>query len=62
MKVGIMNEPSVEFVLNGNYKVQGEVRTGTQRAECVDGKVMWNGNSYEELLFEPIDEATGSLR
>ena len=61
MKVGIMNEPSVEFVLNGNYKVQGEVRTGTQRAECVDGKVMWNGNSYEELLFEPIDEATGSF-
>lgn len=32
VKVGIMNEPSVEFVLNGNYKVQGEVRTGTQRA------------------------------
>ena len=61
VKVGIMNEPSVEFVLNGNYKVQGEVRTGTQRAECVDGKVMWNGNSYEELLFEPIDEATGSF-
>lgn len=61
VKVGIMNEPSIEFVLNGNYTVQGTVLTGVQRAECIDGKVAWNGSSYEELLFEPCDEAAGSF-
>lgn len=60
VKVGIMNEPCIEFVLNGNYGVQGKVATGVQRAECSNGKVLWNGNSYDELLFEPCDVATGS--
>lgn len=55
VKVGIMNEPSVEFVLNGNYKVNGSDCTGPQSVSCMGGQVSWNGMCCDELLFEPAD-------
>ena len=55
VSVGIMNESSVEFVLNGCYRVNGNECTGVQSVSCSDGKVACNGASYDELLFEPID-------
>lgn len=61
VKVGIMNEPVIDFVLNSEYKVDGMVQSGSQRAECCDGKVLWNGKTYDELLFEPQDVANGSF-
>lgn len=59
VKVGIMSEPVIDFVLNGEYKVNGVALTGAQHAECHEGKVVWNGVSYDELLFEPHDEEKG---
>lgn len=53
VKVGIMNEPVVDFVLNGNYRLNGADCTGAQSISCVDGKLAWNGTSCDELLFEP---------
>lgn len=50
-----MNEASVDFVLNGNYKVNGMDCTGEQSVSCNGCKVSWNGTGYEELLFEPGD-------
>ena len=35
VRVGIMNEPEVEFVLNGDYKVNGSVCSGLHKARCV---------------------------
>ena len=61
VRVGIMNEPLVEFELNGVYRVNGEKVTGNQVARCVDGKVEWNGKRYSELLFEPINVDTDSF-
>lgn len=55
VKVGIMNEPSVEFVLNGNYKINGSDCTGPQSVSCMGGQVSWNGSCCDELLFEPAD-------
>ncbi len=55
VSVGIMNESSVEFVLNGCYRVNGNECTGVQSVSCSDGKVACNGASYDKLLFEPID-------
>ena len=52
VRVGIMNEPDIEFVLNGEYRVNGAACSGDQGARCVDGQVEWNGNRYGELLFE----------
>ncbi len=61
VRVGIMNEPEVEFVLNGDYKVNGAVCSGSQKAVCVNGKIEWGGREYDDLLFEPVDAAAGSF-
>ena len=61
VQVGIMHEPSVEFVLHGNYKVNGIEVTGNQTATMQDGKVCWNGAVYEEFFFEPTDAENDSF-
>ena len=62
VKVGIMNEPTVEFVLNGDYATGGTVCSGSQAVSCSDdGKIVWNGKRYADLLFEPQDAATGTF-
>ena len=48
VKVGIMNEPSIDFVLNGNYTINGSDCTGLQSVCCTDGKVAWNGTTSDE--------------
>ena len=61
VRVGIMNEPQVEFVLNNNYTVMGEIVTGNQVARCVNGMVEWNGKTFHELLFEPTNVDSDSF-
>ena len=61
VRVGIMSEPQIEFILNNNYVVNGEKVNGNQLARCVDGMVEWNGRLYNDLLFEPINVDTDSF-
>ncbi len=61
VRVGIMNEPTIEFVLNSDYRVNGATCSGDQAARCVEGQVEWNGNRYGELLFEPLDTEKASF-
>ena len=61
VRVGIMNEPEVEFVLNSDYRVNGSVCNGLQMARCVNGQVEWNGCRYDELLFEPLEREKASF-
>ena len=61
VQVGIMHEPSVEFVLHGNYKVNGIEVTGNQTATMQEGKVCWNGSVCEEFFFEPTDAENDSF-
>ncbi len=61
VRVGIMNEPTITFALNGDYRVNGTVRNGEHQARCVDGMVEWCGNRYDELLFEPVDAENASF-
>ena len=56
VSVGIMNEPAVDFVLNGRYKVGDAIVTGLQHAVAVDGKVSWNGYFEKEISFVPADD------
>lgn len=56
VKVGIFSEPQVDFVLFGKYNVADEVVEGNQTATVSNGKVLWNGTEYDELLFSPSDE------
>ncbi len=63
VRVGIMNEPVVEFVLNNDYVVPGmETRhSGHQTAKADNGKVLWNGNKYDELTFMPLNADSDSF-
>ena len=57
VKVGIMNEPEVNFVLLGEYSLSGGgIVTGEQHAQATaDGKVLWNGVCADKVIFEPRD-------
>jgi stage II sporulation protein D len=59
--VGIMNEQAIEFILNGDYKVNGSLCHGLQKAECVDGKIKWNDKLHEDINFEAVDSDAGSF-
>ena len=59
--VGILFEPQIEFVLNGTYLAGGEPVAGKQTATYDNGRILWNGRVYDELLFEPQDESTASF-
>lgn len=63
VKVGIMSEPTVEFVLDGEYIVDGgEKVTGKQVAEVsTDGKVLWNGKKADIIKFEPTNAEKNSV-
>ncbi|MGN0211386.1 MAG: SpoIID/LytB domain-containing protein [Muribaculaceae bacterium] len=63
VKVGIMNEPEVDFVLCGEYRLaDGTIVTGEQHAEATaDGKALWNGVCADAITFEPADAANGSF-
>ena len=61
VRVGIMNEPTITFALNGDYRVNGTVCNGEHQARCVDGMVEWCGNRYDELLFGPVDAENASF-
>ncbi len=61
VRVGIMNEPEVSFVLNGTYSTSGCAVTGTQTVKCSAGKILWNGELREELLFIPQSWAEDSF-
>ncbi len=56
-----MNEPVVDFVLNGNYQAGDVVATGPQQVRCTDGKIEWNGALYRDLFFSPSNEESDSF-
>lgn len=53
VSVGIMRATNLHFTLNGTFTAKGELLSGEQRAECMDGGVLWNGNIYSDLLLSP---------
>lgn len=61
VEVGILFEPQIEFVLLGTYQLNGEELSGKQTATFNDGKILWKGRLYDELLFVPTNEQTDSF-
>jgi SpoIID/LytB domain protein len=58
-----MFEPQIVFVLGGEYLSEGKSYSGEQRLFVSNGKVSFNGNLYDELLFEPVKaESTFELK
>ena len=64
MKVGIMNEPEVNFVLFGEYRLaDGTIVTGEQHAEVTaEGQVAWNGTVADVVTFEPSENGYFELK
>lgn len=61
VQVGILFEPQIEFVLLTPYTLNGTEITGKQVVTYDEGAILWNGHRYDELLFEPQQEATDSF-
>ena len=64
VKVGIMNEPEVDFVLFGEYRLaDGTIVTGEQHAEVTaEGQVAWNGTVADKVTFEPSENGFFELK
>lgn len=61
VKVGIMNESVLDFILDGKYTCNGTTYNGKYNANYTDGKIEFEGGKYDELTFLPSDEATESF-
>lgn len=61
LTVGIMFEPKIEFSLLNAYICDDKEVSGVQKVEYKDGKIQWNGNSYNELIFTPQNEKTDAF-
>ena len=59
--VGIMFEPQISFILLKTYRFGEQEVSGQQVVSYQEGKILWNGNLYDELLFEPLNEATDAF-
>lgn len=59
--VGILFESQIEFVLLNPYRIAGTEISGKQVVTYDEDKILWNGRRYDELLFEPLHEATDAF-
>ncbi|MBQ3522100.1 MAG: DUF4922 domain-containing protein [Bacteroidales bacterium] len=68
VSVGVMSEKEISFELNDSYAFtnpdndENFVVKGPQNAVEQNGKVLWNGKEYSELLFTPKGVGTFWLR
>ncbi len=61
VSVGIMFEPQIGFILQGDFVCNDLSFNGKQTVEFANGKILWNDFLYEELLFTPTDYTTDSF-
>lgn len=68
VSVGIMSGEKIDFELNNEYTFstpdsqETSVAKGPQSAQVQNGKVLWNGQEYTELMFTPKGVGTFWLR
>lgn len=56
VSVGILSSKTITFSVHSDYKhLENEVKSENSVA-YQDGKILWNGMLYEQLLFEPTKE------
>ena len=61
VKVGILFEPEIEFVLLAPYRIDGCEVSGAQTVTCRNGQIVWQDRMYDELRFELVDALSGSF-
>lgn len=55
VSVGIVSASKLCFSLNAPYTVCSLEQCGKQVVELSEGRILWENNFYDELLFEPND-------
>ena len=55
--VGIMASQTVLFKLNGTYAFNGIVFSGQYGVSAKDGKILFEGNLYDSMLFTPCEKS-----
>ncbi len=53
IRVGIMSAPRLHFVLHGVFRCGRQQVSGAQKVTVREGRIVWNGTEYDELLFTP---------
>ena len=61
VQVGILFEPQIKFILLTPYHINGEEVSGKQIVTYHNGHILWQGHSYDELLFEPLHEKSDAF-
>lgn len=56
VSVGILWNNRISFILNQDYLFQGQAVSEENTVSFIDGKILWNGKTYDELYFEPQDK------
>ncbi len=51
LQVGIYSEPTIRFTLNTPYTFNGQTYEGEYTATCRNGKVYFQDNEYDEVIF-----------
>lgn len=51
--VGIVSGNELHLVLNKPYMAKGKTVSGAQTVSYSEGGILWNGNHYRELTFQP---------
>lgn len=62
VSVGIMFEPKIKFELKTPFVYNGINYSGEAEVELVQGKISFEGNLYETLQFDPVNEAEASFK
>lgn len=55
ISVGILRSKVIRFTLHGDFRINGNgsVVTGDQTVSVQDGKILYNNNLYDEIIFSP---------
>ncbi|MBQ0060448.1 MAG: SpoIID/LytB domain-containing protein, partial [Bacteroidales bacterium] len=60
--IGILHTTALSFYLQGSFQSAEGIVSGQQHAMLKKGAIFWNGKTYQELEFTPIeDDATFQL-
>lgn len=63
VSVGILWNKAISFVLNSDYSCLGKEVTEEKTVAYSNGQILWEGNMYNELYFEPQnDNASFTLK
>lgn len=54
VSVGIVSAGEITFALNGDFSNNGSTVSGRQKVYLHEGRILWDGKEYTDLLFCPM--------